>query len=116
MNFLLVGLGGFLGAVSRYGVSLFLLSFGSSQFPFATFFVNTLGSITLGMIFFKTINFNDPFYLFLAVGFLGAFTTFSTFSLENMQMIENGRVAEAVTYTALSVICCVGGVYISKFF
>lgn len=97
-----IALGGFLGAISRYLISVFLKAHTKSVFPIATFFVNMLGSFALGLVISSDLS---PVYLsFFGKGFLGAFTTFSTFSYEAIQLIMEKRFAMAYFYLITSLI------------
>lgn len=92
MNFLVVGLGGFLGAVSRYGVYLLLGTGGG--FPYATLIVNVLGCAAIGFLYELTAKseaLSATSYLLLTTGFLGAFTTFSAFGLETVSFLKNSN-------------------------
>lgn len=86
MNFLLVGLGGFLGATVRYGVSLL---FTTSSFPWATLIVNVLGCAGIGWLSYNRSLFPQPWILFLIPGVLGGFTTFSAFGFETVRLFQN---------------------------
>jgi CrcB protein len=88
-----VGLGGFLGAVSRYWVSGLAQRL-SDRFPFGTLSVNLLGSFILGVLatlFLEKIIVSQEMRLFVLVGLLGAFTTYSTFSLETLNLMRSGE-------------------------
>lgn len=90
---LLVGLAGALGAVSRYGVGLLAQRSLGTHFAFGTLLVNVLGCLLLGLLLEverNTTLVSNPIRLLLAVGFLGAFTTFSTFGYETMRYLEEG--------------------------
>jgi fluoride exporter len=102
-NILWVALGGFFGAMSRYGVGLVIKKKYPSDFPFATLFVNLLGSFLLGLII--GANTDDTLRLLLGTGFMGAFTTFSTFKLENIQLHAKRKIKVAVLYLAISYTC-----------
>lgn len=84
---LLIGAGGFLGSMARFYVSNYFKGKQTGSFPVATFIVNVVGSFVLGYI----IGASKGVELFLGVGFLGAFTTFSTFNLESIHLIEQKK-------------------------
>ncbi len=91
--FLVVGIGGALGAVARYGVALIVARLWSRDFPLATLLINVSGSFALG--FFATFAAErssiDPLWrLLIATGFVGAYTTFSTFEYETHRLTEAG--------------------------
>ncbi|WP_022851773.1 fluoride efflux transporter CrcB [Limisalsivibrio acetivorans] len=107
MKILLIGLGGFLGAVSRYGVSKGTMMLVGTRIPFGTMAVNIIGSFLLGYLYTVSVDklaLGENFRFFAAVGFLGAFTTFSTFSVETLHLVEDGAYAYAFIYAAGSVI------------
>jgi len=109
---LFVGLGGALGAITRYLMGLIPLRH-SSGFPIMTLVINVLGAFCVGFIvaFAGKNILNDPrLILFLKVGICGGFTTFSTFSLESSQLIQSGRMTAGVSYMLASVILCVAAV------
>ncbi|MDI3546472.1 MAG: fluoride exporter [Halanaerobiales bacterium] len=90
-----IGLGGFFGAVSRYSISKWVESRWDSTLPFGTLIVNVLGSFLLGflMTFFLEKGFSQPHLrVALTTGFLGALTTFSTFSYETMMLLEDKEI------------------------
>jgi fluoride exporter len=109
--FLLVGLGGALGAVARYGVSVVVGHFWRTQFPVATMLINVSGSFVMGLLVGWLVRALPPgqseIRLFVAVGILGGFTTFSAFSLDVMTLIERGDVIPAVVYALGSVLLSV---------
>ena len=80
-----IGVGGFLGTVSRYYVSQIIPRVFPSSFPYATLFINLVGSFLLGGLVGADIH-STTFELFFGVGFLGAFTTFSTLNYESLQL------------------------------
>lgn len=107
---LCVGAGGFIGAVLRYGAG-FLVP--AAEFPLSTFLVNLLGAVLIGAVVEAAeagCVFSPNTVLFLKTGLCGGFTTFSTFSLETLNLLESGQVALGAGYAAASVACCVAGV------
>ncbi len=103
-----VGLGGAVGAMARFLIGIWVL------FPYGTMAVNVTGSFVIGAIY-VWLNARGAMYLhpFLAVGFLGGFTTFSTFSFDVIRLVESGRVVMAGVYVLLTVsaslIACFAG-------
>lgn len=94
MNFFWIALGGALGASLRYALGLVV------AFPYGTLSVNILGSFLMGLAY---IAFAQTGSLFLMAGVLGGFTTFSSFSLDVLKLIEMGRIAPALGYVVVSV-------------
>jgi len=120
---LLVGTGGFLGSISRFLVSRFMQSSFSSAFPYGTFAVNIAGCFLIGLIFGiseKSSLLTSGWKLFLAVGFCGGFTTFSTFANENLALLRDGEFLYFFIYTGLSVVMGIAatffGVMITRLF
>lgn len=106
-NILLVLLGGGLGSVARYVLSYFFSKNEAMQFPWATFLANTIGCLFIGILFGyiqKNNLQNETLKLLLITGFCGGFTTFSTFSLENIQFIQNQNYNLAILYTLASLV------------
>ena len=104
-NILLVGAGSFFGGALRYIVSL-LVKY-TCGFPWATFTVNLLGCLLIGVlwgIFSRCANASQQLVLFLSVGFCGGFTTFSTFSKESLQLIQSGNWLYFSLYVAGSIL------------
>ena len=102
-SILLVGLGGFIGSVGRYLVAVWLMKI-DWQTPVATLFVNVLGSLLIGLIIASSVRNMDNLRLLLVTGFCGGFTTFSTFSLENLKLIEQGYYATSIQYILISLL------------
>ncbi len=102
-NILIVGIGGLMGTIIRYLIGLSFKNAGT--FPWATLLINVTGSFLLGLLVARV---SHPQYLLWCIGFLGAFTTFSTFSVETMQMLSEGRYLPGMLYVLLSVLLGVG--------
>ena len=105
-NVILIGLGGFIGSIARYFVSMLNLSVSFFSIPVGTLIVNITGSFLIGFltgIAEKGTVLTDGWRMFLMVGLCGGFTTFSTFTNENLMLIHNGQVFSLILYTALSI-------------
>jgi len=103
---LLVGLGGFIGSIARYLVSKLNLYWTVFSIPVGTLTVNILGSFIIGFIVgisAKSEIISPGFRLFLMVGICGGFTTFSSFTLENLTLMQNGQFGSVLLYTCLSI-------------
>jgi fluoride exporter len=111
---LIVGCGGFFGAICRYLVSGWAQTFFKSPFPFGTLTVNSIGSLLLGFIagLSQTAIISPQLRMFIAIGLLGAFTTFSTFSYETMMLLRSQSYVEAFLNIAISLILGIILVYI----
>ncbi len=113
IKFLFAALGGAVGAAGRYAISLLPLK---SEFPFLTFITNILGAFLIGLIVGISEKHSLPpnLILFLKTGVCGGFTTFSTFSLEAYQLLENKSFLTGGLYMIFSVICCLLGVWLGR--
>ena len=103
---LLVGIGGFIGSIARFLVSKLNLYWNLFSIPFGTLTVNVLGSFIIGFIVgvsAKSEIITPGIRLFLMVGICGGFTTFSSFTLENLTLMQNGQFASVLVYTGLSI-------------
>ncbi len=107
-NILLVFIGGGLGSVMRYTMTLFISKFHyTAKFPLNTFLCNTMGSLLIGLIMgYWNKNQVMETYLFLVVGCLGGFTTFSAFSLETISLLKQGNFIIAIMYILISIFLC----------
>ena len=103
--------GGAIGAVLRYWMSSGVYLLTGRAFPYGTLLVNVLGSLLMGFLYIwlieRTVG-GTALRAFLLIGLLGAFTTFSTFSMETLNLLEAGHIARAVLNTLLSVVLCIG--------
>lgn len=108
-GFIFVGLGGALGAMFRYAVSLLPYK---GSFPALTFITNVLGALLIGYIAGAAARrgFPQNLVLFLKTGVCGGFTTFSTFSLEAYSLFGQKHYTMAVFYMIISAVCCLAGV------
>jgi len=118
---LLVGFGGFIGSILRFMISKLNHSWHFLSLPVGTLTVNIIGSLLIGVLMGLSTKGNllsADLRLFLMVGLCGGFTTFSTFSGENMLMLQTGQIMTALMYIALSVIlglfAVFGGWYLVK--
>ncbi|AET66136.1 crcB protein [Desulfosporosinus orientis DSM 765] len=110
---LVITVGGALGALSRYGLGLWISNKWNQEFPLHTFIINITGAFLLGflhILFIERLNVSPLWRLGIGVGFLGAFTTFSTFGVEAISLLESGSYLTAGLYTLLSILVGFTGV------
>lgn len=109
-----VGAGSAIGGISRFAIGKWVSNLTSLSFPLSTFSINILGSFLIGLLLgIQNKNAIAPsMLLFLSTGFCGGFTTFSTFSLENLSLIKQGNIGIAFFYMAVSLIFGLAAVYI----
>ena len=117
MTYLYIFLGGGLGSICRYAISVFF-KIESNSFPWATFLANLLACIILGFLMGLASQgkIDDRNKHLLMGGFCGGFSTFSTFSGETFDLIQNGHWLIAILNILLSVILCLAGIVIGNFF
>lgn len=115
LNCLIVGTGGFIGAVCRYLLGLIPIN---SDFPVMTFIINVSGGLIFGFlagIFHSFTNMPQKWALFSQVGLCGGFTALSGLSYETICLFENNKPVLGITYALLSVLMCIAGVFIGRF-
>ncbi len=108
---LLVGAGGFLGAVCRYLMGLLPWPEG---FPWGTLVVNLLGAVLIGLIAYGAMGERENGIAFFQIGLCGGFTTFSSFSLETFRFLDEGKILAAALYISASVLLCLLGVWLGR--
>lgn len=114
----LVALGGAFGASFRFFISQIILNWLGKGFPFATLIVNISGSFIMGFLYGLIEQGTIEVALsrtLIGIGFLGAFTTFSTFSLDTVLLIQQGEIIKAIANVLLNVVLCVGAAAIGIF-
>ena len=105
-NYVAVALGGVVGCCARYGVSQAVQVFYGRNFPLATLIINVAGCLAMGFLFYLTlerVSVSPSLRVAILTGVLGGFTTFSTFAMETLLLMEDGETAYAVLYVLLSV-------------
>ncbi len=112
--YLAIAAGGSLGAVSRYWMSTTANQWLGQEFPYGTLAVNLLGSLLMGflsVLLVQRFNVSDEIRVGLLVGFLGSFTTFSTFAMDNLHLAANDAIFQAGLYILLSLLLCILGAW-----
>lgn len=108
MEYLVVAIGGGLGAILRFSLGKWIGNRLGTSFPYGTFVINIVGSFLLGFTLFM----GETIHLFFKVGFLGAFTTFSTFGYEAFTLMEKGQYGRMIFYIIGSVLLGLVGAYL----
>jgi len=107
-HLLFIAMGGSLGSITRYNLSKNIHNLFNHIYPFGTMFVNATGSFLIGFLFFffENIIVSNDIKSFLTIGFLGAYTTFSTYSLETINFIRDGEIKVGLMNIIMSNIVC----------
>ena len=117
-GFLVVGIGGFLGSIARYGVGIALAKTTINQFYLGTLSVNLIGCFLIGIFYGYASRWSNEALLFLMVGICGGFTTFSSFSLDGMKLLKYKMYVDFIIYTSTSMIggllLCILGYYLTN--
>lgn len=96
MEYLLLGIGGALGSITRYQLGKIITEKSSTSYPIGTFIINITGAVLLGIL--SSVNVNKNVYILLGDGFLGAYTTFSTFMYEGFNLFQENEKMNAFIY------------------
>jgi len=115
LQLLAIAGGGALGAVARFLMSAYVYRILGKDFPYGTLAVNVLGSLVIGFMFIAIVERglgSAEWRSIIMIGFLGAFTTFSTFSIETLMLLESGELSRAALNILLSVILCLGATWL----
>jgi len=114
MTYLIVFLGGGLGAALRHGINIGVARWLGTAFPYGTFFINVTGSLVMGLVaayFAFKGGLSQHWRLFLTTGILGGYTTFSAFSLDTALLYERGELGLAAVYVLASVLLSIAGLF-----
>jgi fluoride exporter len=106
-RYLLVGTGGFAGAIARYWVNAMVTQRMGLRFPYGTFLINVSGCFLIGFFMYLLAErgvLNPPWLYVIVVGFIGAYTTFSTFEYETMRALQDGQLGVGLLYVSSSVL------------
>jgi len=115
VKLLCIAAGGALGAVSRFAVAHFVQRAAGPDFPWGILAVNALGCLVIGVLgayFTDDADLAGPWRVFIFIGLLGGFTTFSTFSFETLELLNDGHTLRAGAYVLLTNVLCLGATWI----
>ena len=110
---LFVVLGGFVGAVTRYGLTALMKRLAGEHFPYGTLLANVLGCLAIGALF-SLVEEHPNGRAFLVIGLLGGFTTFSSFGHESITLFSRGHLGAAMGNVAANMILCLGAVMLGR--
>lgn len=119
--YIAIAIGGTLGCWARYAMTNLVQAIYGRDFPYATLSINVLGSFLMGFLFIETLErltISPHFRIGILTGFLGGFTTFSTFAMETLLLAEQGEAGKSALYAMLSLVlglmAAFGGAYIAR--
>ncbi len=118
LDLAIIALGGGIGSVSRYLVTIWAAERFGSAFPYGTLLVNVAGSFIIGLfmtLFLERIELDPQWRLFIAVGFLGGLTTFSSFSYETLRLVQEGAMSQAFANAGSNVFLCLASTWAGFF-
>lgn len=117
-TYIAISIGGTLGCWARFGQTNLVQAIYGRDFPYATLSINTLGSFLMGFLFIETLErltLSPELRTGILTGFIGGYTTFSTFSMELLLLVEQGEITKAAIYFVLSAIFGFGGAFFGAY-
>lgn len=105
-KYLLIGAGGFVGAVARFLIGTYVANKMGTKFPYGTFVINCSGSFLVGLVMAlltQNLHWSANWRYFIPIGFIAAYTTFSTFEFETLSLIQDGQLSMALWNVGLSI-------------
>lgn len=114
LKYVMVGIGGFIGAIARFVLGSYIGNRFGTRFPYGTFVINITGTFLLGIVMTVLVQKTDEspnWHYLVPIGFIGAYTTFSTFEYETLRTVQDGQMLMGFANVALSVIAGFGAVW-----